>query len=84
MTSLHLYSHSFLSPEEQQHFESEAAVQSVGYPRTVSNVMSTGSVNQDYLSNKTELDRQCNELMVSSYDSSVGLAQRAVPEQLRV
>jgi len=63
---------SFLSPEEQQHFESEAAVQSVGYPRTVSNVMSTGSVNQDYLSNKTELDRQCNELMVSSYDSSVG------------
>lgn len=62
---------SFLSPEEQQQFESEAAVQS-SYPKTVSNVIDAGSVSQDYLSNKTELDRQCNELMVSSYDSAVG------------
>jgi len=63
---------SFLSPEEQQQFESEAVVHPSGYPRTVSNVIDAGSVSQDYLSNKTELDRQCNELMVSSYDSSVG------------
>ena len=35
-------------------------------------MIDAGSVSQDYLSNKTELDRQCNELMVSSYDSSVG------------
>jgi len=61
---------SFLSPEEQQQFETEAAVGS--FPKTVSNVIDTGSVSQDYLTNKTELDRQCNELMVSSYDSSVG------------
>ena len=62
--------YSFLSPEEQQQFETEAAVGS--FPKTVSNVIDTGSVSQDYLTNKTELDRQCNELMVSSYDSSVG------------
>ena len=68
---------SFLSPEEQQQFESEAAVQS-GYPKTVSNVIDAGSVSQDYLSNKTELDRQCNELMVSSYDSAVGRNSRSM------
>ena len=61
---------SFLSPEEQQQFESEAAV--APFTKTVSNVIDTGSVSQDYLTNKNELDRQCNELMVSSYDSSVG------------
>ena len=60
---------SFLSPEEQQQFETEAVH---SYPKTVSNVIDAGSISQDYLSNKTELDRQCNELMVSSYDSAVG------------
>ena len=63
---------SFLSPEEQQQFESEAVAVAGSFPKTVSNVIDTGSVSQDYLNNKTELDRQCNELMVSSYDSSVG------------
>ena len=72
---------SFLSPEEQQQFESEAqqhhaTVAASGFPKTVSgsgsNVIDTAGVSQDYLNNKTELDRQCNELMVSSYDSSVG------------
>ena len=62
---------SFLSPEEQQQFESEAVV-SHNYPKTVSNVIDTASVSQNYLDNKTELDRQCNELMVSSYDSALG------------
>lgn len=65
---------SFLSPEEQQQFESEAVAVAGSFPKTVSNVIDTSgiSVSQDYLNNKTELDRQCNELMVSSYDSSVG------------
>ena len=64
---------SFLSPEEQQQFETEAAVEAVGtLPKTVPNVIDTASVSQDYLNNKAELDRQCNELMVSSYDSSIG------------
>ena len=67
---------SFLSPEEQQQFESEAVAVAGSFPKTVSNVIDTSgiSVSQDYLNNKTELDRQCNELMVSSYDSSVGRA----------
>ena len=65
---------SFLSPEEQQQFESEAHATVASFPKTVtsSNVIDTAGVSQDYLNNKTELDRQCNELMVSSYDSSVG------------
>jgi len=64
---------SFLSPEEQQQFESEAHAVAA-FPKTVaaSNVIDTAGVSQDYLNNKTELDRQCNELMVSSYDISVG------------
>ena len=68
---------SFLSPEEQQQFESEAVAVAGSFPKTVSNVIDTSgiSVSQDYLNNKTELDRQCNELMVSSYDSSVGKEQ---------
>lgn len=65
---------SFLSPEEQQQFESEASsTVSSPYKTTVSHVIvPDGGVSQDYLNNKTELDRQCNELMVSSYDSSLG------------
>ena len=41
-------------------------------------MIDAGSVSQDYLSNKTELDRQCNELMVSSYDSAVGRNSRSM------
>ena len=76
---------SFLSPEEQQQFETEAAVEAVGtLPKTVPNVIDTASVSQDYLNNKAELDRQCNELMVSSYDSSIGKLYGNVPNVITV
>ena len=65
---------SFLSPEEQQEFVTESTTVTT-FPKTttvVQNVIDSAGVSQDYLNNKNELDRQCNELMVSSYDSSVG------------
>jgi len=58
---------SFLSPQEQQQFASE--VFESYKPPAVVNEPTQG---QDYISNKNELERQCSELMVSSFDSSVG------------
>jgi len=58
---------SFLSPQEQQQFASEVA-ESYKAPA----VVNEPTHGQDYISNKNELERQCNELMVSSFDSSVG------------
>jgi len=59
---------SFLSPQEQQQFASELAQP---YPK-VPAVVNEPTQGQDYISNKNELERQCSELMVSTYDSSVG------------
>jgi len=59
---------SFLSPQEQQQFASELAEP---YPKPPA-VVNEPTQGQDYISNKNELERQCNELMVSTYDSSVG------------
>jgi len=59
---------SFLSPQEQQQFASELAQP---YPKAPA-VVNEPTQGQDYISNKNELERQCSELMVSTYDSSVG------------
>eukprot|EP00092_Neocalanus_flemingeri_P026940 GFUD01029204.1.p1 GENE.GFUD01029204.1~~GFUD01029204.1.p1 ORF type:complete len:328 (-),score=83.44 GFUD01029204.1:750-1733(-) len=60
---------SFLSPEEQQQLTSYPIAPSYPQPPAVVNEPTQG---QDYISNKNELERQCSELMVSSYDSVVG------------
>lgn len=59
---------SFLSPQEQHQLTTEV-VESYPKPPAVVNEPTQG---QDYISNKNELERQCSELMVSSYDSAVG------------
>jgi len=59
---------SFLSPQEQQQFASELTE---SYPKAPA-VVNEPTQGQDYISNKNELERQCSELMVSTYDSSVG------------
>jgi len=59
---------SFLSPQEQHQLTTEV-VETYPKPPAVVNEPTQG---QDYISNKNELERQCSELMVSSYDSSVG------------
>lgn len=61
---------SFLSPEEQQQL-TEEVVQSYAYNKFTA-VVNEPTHGQDYISNKNELERQCSELMVSSYDSAVG------------
>jgi len=59
---------SFLSPEEQQQLTEEVVHT---YPKAPA-VVNEPTQGQDYISNKNELERQCSELMVSSFDSSVG------------
>ena len=60
---------SFLSPEEQQQLTATEVVPT--YPKHTA-VVNEPTQGQDYISNKNELERQCSELMVSSYDSAVG------------
>jgi len=59
---------SFLSPQEQHQLTTEVVET---YPKAPA-VVNEPTQGQDYISNKNELERQCSELMVSSFDSSVG------------
>jgi len=58
----------FLSPQEQEQF---AASDVESYSK-VPAVVNEPTQGQDYISNKNELERQCNELMVSQYDRTIG------------
>jgi len=60
---------SFLYPEEQQQFKTTEVVPT--YPKHTA-VVNEPTQGQDYISNKNELERRVSELMMSSYDSTVG------------
>jgi len=60
----------FLSPSEQQQLTGAENLES--FPSKSLAIVNEAVQSQDYESNKNELERQCNELMVSSYDTSLG------------